>query len=41
MDQGDQGLGGPDPREQLMSAQDTQSAQESEHREHPDHAKSS
>jgi hypothetical protein len=41
MDQGDQSLSGPDPREQLVNAQDTQDTQGSEHREHPDHAKSS
>jgi hypothetical protein len=38
-DQDDQGLSGPDPREQLVNAQIAQSAQEPEHREHPDHAK--
>jgi hypothetical protein len=41
IDQDDQGLGGSDPREQLMSAQIAPSAQEPEHREHPDHIKSS
>jgi hypothetical protein len=41
IDQGDQGLSGPDPREQLANAQVAQSTQGSEHREHPDHAKSS
>ena len=38
-DQSDQGLGDPDPREQLRNAQIAQGAQEPEHREHPDHTK--
>jgi hypothetical protein len=41
MDQSDQGLSDPDPREQLVSTQTTQSTQESEYQEYPDHAKSS